>query len=110
MDLGFTTTERNGRTVLAVHGEVDVATAPQLREKLIALVGTGDRDVVLDLDGVGFLDSTGLGVMVGSLKRARSKGHDLHVVCTNRSILKVLEITGLDKVLAIHDSVDDAVA
>jgi anti-sigma B factor antagonist len=108
MDLGFTATDREGRAVLSVQGEIDVATAPQLRERLLELVGTGERDVILDLDGVGFLDSTGLGVIVGCLKRARTNGRDLVLVCTNRPILKVLEITGLTRVFAIHDTVDAA--
>ena len=110
MDLGFTMTEHGDRAVLSVQGEVDVATAPQLRERLVELVGRGERDVILDLDSVGFLDSTGLGVIVGCLKRARSHDRDLQLVCTNRPILKVLEITGLTKVFTIHDSVEAALA
>lgn len=108
MDLGLGTTEHNGFAVLAVQGEVDVYTAPQLREQLITLVDAGQRKIVVDLEGVEFLDSTGLGVLVGGLKRVRSAGGDLALVCTQRRILKVLEITGLTKVFAIHDSVDAA--
>ena len=110
MDLGLDTEEHNGFTVLAVQGEVDVYTAPQLREQLISLVDAGKRNIVVNLEGVEFLDSTGLGVLVGGLKRVRSAGGDLSLVCTQRRILKVLEITGLTKVFSIHDSVDAAVA
>ena len=74
MDLGLDTEERNGFAVLAVQGEVDVYTAPQLREQLISLVDAGQRNIVVNLEGVEFLDSTGLGVLVGGLKRVRSAG------------------------------------
>jgi anti-sigma B factor antagonist len=111
MDLEFSTTEHtDGLVVLAVHGEVDVATAPQLRERLVAIMSAGNSHVVLDLQGVGFLDSTGLGVIVGCLKRARSNQGDLTLVCTSPSILKVLDITGLTNVFSIFDDVDEAVA
>jgi anti-sigma B factor antagonist len=110
VDLGLDVVERNGYAVLAVQGEVDVYTAPQFREQLIQLVDQGHRQIVVDLEGVEFLDSTGLGVLVGGLKRVRSQDGDLSLVCTQRRILKVLEITGLTKVFDIHDSVDAAVA
>lgn len=108
MDLGLDVTDRNGKTVLAVRGEVDVYTAPRLRERLVELVTEGKRQIVVDLESVDFLDSTGLGVLVGGLKRLRSHEGDLSLVCTQHRILKVFEITGLTKVFSIHDSVDAA--
>lgn len=109
VDLGLDVKERNGWAVLSVQGEVDVYTAPQFREQLIQLVDQGQRSILVDLEGVEFLDSTGLGVLVGGLKRVRSHDGDLALVCTQRRILKVLEITGLTKVFTIHDNVDAAV-
>jgi anti-sigma B factor antagonist len=109
MELGLDVTERNGYAVLAVRGEVDVYTAPRLRERLVELVSQGKHQIVVDLEGVDFLDSTGLGVLVGGLKRLRSHDGDLTLVCTQHRILKVFEITGLTKVFSIHDSVDAAV-
>lgn len=109
MDLGLDVTEQGGSTVLAVRGEVDVYTAPRLREKLVELVAQGKHQIVVDLEAVDFLDSTGLGVLVGGLKRLRSHDGDLVLVCTQHRILKVFEITGLTKVFAIHDSVAAAV-
>jgi len=97
-------------TVLAVKGEVDVYTAPRLREKLVELDSEGKRRVVVDLEGVEFLDSTGLGVLVGGLKRLRGHGGDLALVCTHQRILKIFEITGLTKVFSIYSSVSEAVA
>ncbi len=111
MELGLEVDEsRRPYTVLAVKGEVDVYTAPRLREKLVELVSQGKHQIVVDLEGVDFLDSTGLGVLVGGLKRLRSHDGDLTLVCTHQRILKVFEITGLTKVFAIHSSVDEAVA
>ncbi len=109
MDLGLDVTERGKYAVLSVHGEVDVYTAPRFRERLIELVSEGKHQIVVDLEGVDFLDSTGLGVLVGGLKRLRSHGGDLYLVCTQSRILKVFEITGLTKVFSIYESVDEAV-
>lgn len=110
MDLRLDVTDQGGTAVLAVHGEVDVSTAPRLRQQLVELASAGNDRAVVDLEGVDFLDSTGLGVLVSGLKRFRTLGGDLLLVCTQQRILKVFEITGLTKVFAIHDSVDAAVA
>ncbi len=96
--------------VLAIRGEVDIYTAPRLRESLVDLVNEGVRRIVVDLEGVDFLDSTGIGVLVGGLKRVRTHEGELALVCTQGRILKVFEITGLSTIFAIFDSVDTAVA
>ena len=109
MELGLEVDEsRSPHTVLVVKGEVDVYSAPRLREKLVELVSQGHRQIVADLEGVDFLDSTGLGVLVGGLKRLRSHDGDLTLVCTQARILKVFEITGLLSVFRIFESVDQA--
>lgn len=110
IDLGLDLVERDGWAVLAVSGEVDVATAPRLRERLIELVNSGRHRIVVDLSGVEFLDSTGLGVLVGALKRVRTHDGELALVCAEPRILKVFEITGLTKVFTMFGSVDEAVA
>lgn len=110
MDLRLELSEQGGWSVLGVAGEVDVATAPRLREQLIKLVNDQRFRVVVDLGGVDFIDSTGLGVLIGALKRVRTHGGDLALVCTEPRILKVFDITGLDQVFDIHDTVDTAVA
>ncbi|HWE57482.1 MAG TPA: STAS domain-containing protein [Acidimicrobiales bacterium] len=109
MELGLQVDDsRAPYTVLAVKGEVDVYSAPRLREKLVELVSDGHRQIVADLEGVDFLDSTGLGVLVGGLKRLRSHDGDLTLVCTQPRILKVFEITGLTTVFKISESVEEA--
>ena len=110
MDLGLDVEERDGFAVLSVRGEVDVYTAPRFRERLIELVSEGKHKIIVDLEGVDFLDSTGLGVLVGALKRVRTHDGELALVCTQPRILKVFEITGLTKVFPMYGSVDDAVA
>lgn len=110
MDLGLDVREYGEYVVLSLRGEVDVSTAPQFRERLIELVAEGHLRVIVDLTNVDFLDSTGLGVLVGGLKRFRSHDGDLILVCSQNRILKVFEITGLTRVFAIHDSVDAAVS
>jgi anti-sigma B factor antagonist len=108
MELQLSTRTVAGHRVLEVSGEIDVYTAPQLRERLIALVEDGARQVVVDLSRVEFLDSTGLGVLVGALKRLRGVNGDLALVCAQERLLKIFRITGLDRVFTIRDSVDAA--
>jgi len=111
MDLGIEVDEaRQPFVVVAVRGEVDIATAPKLREKLVELASQGAQNVVIDLEGVEFLDSTGLGVLIGGMKRLRGLDGDLTLVCTQPRILKVFEITGLNRAFTIHETVDAAVA
>ena len=110
MDLTLSTREEGDRTVVVVGGEIDVYTAPKLREQLVDLVNAGRYNLVIDMEGVDFLDSTGLGVLVGGLKRVRAHDGSLRLVCTQERILKIFRITGLTKVFPLHDTVDEAVS
>ena len=110
MELGLDVQKVDSHAVVDVKGEIDVYTAPKLREKLIELVSEGSYEVVVNLEGVDFLDSTGLGVLVGGLKRVRNHDGSLQLVCTQEKILKIFRITGLTKVFPIHASVEEAVA
>ena len=96
--------------LVQVHGDVDVGSAPRLREQLIAVISNGQANVVLDLDDVAFMDSTGLGVIVGVLKRARTHGGDLRLVCTRPPLQRLFEITGLDRTMPLAESAAAAVA
>lgn len=97
-------------TVVAVAGEIDVATAPRLRKEAIAIVADGHHRVVLDLEAVDFLDSTGLGVLIGVLRRINAVGGELRLVCSTPRILDLFTLTGLDRVFDLRASVDDATA
>ena len=110
MDLTLATRDVDGKTIVAVGGEIDVYTAPKLRDKITELVAAGVYDLVIDMEAVEFLDSTGLGVLVGGLKRVRAHEGSLRLVCNQERILKIFRITGLTKVFPIHTSVEEAVA
>jgi anti-sigma B factor antagonist len=110
VDLTLSTETVGDRTVVRVGGEIDVYTAPKLREQLVELVNDGSYHLVVDMEGVDFLDSTGLGVLVGGLKRVRAHEGSLRLVCTQERILKIFRLTGLTKVFPIHNSVQDAVS
>lgn len=108
MELSLATREVTGYTVVEVRGEVDVYTAAVLREKLVEIIDGGADQVVVDLRGVDFLDSSGLGVLVGGMKRLRMGGGDMSLVCDNQKLLKIFRITALDRVFALHDTVEAA--
>jgi anti-sigma B factor antagonist len=96
--------------VLRIGGEVDVYTAPQLRERVIQLLGYGARHIIADLREVEFLDSTGLGALVGSLKRLREQDGSLKLVTAADKILTIFRLTGLVHVFALHSSFPEAIA
>jgi anti-sigma B factor antagonist len=98
----------DGVVVVDVGGSVDVYTASELRSGLDGQIQQGHTRLVVDLQDVDFMDSTGLGVLVARLKMVRHQNGWLRLVCTNEKVLRVFRITGLDKVFSIHDSVDGA--
>jgi anti-sigma B factor antagonist len=110
MELTFEVNEQvtDGVPVVAVVGEIDVATAPTLAEHLGVHEEAGAAAVVVDLLGVSFLDSTALGVLVGSFKRLGQSGGTLKLVIAEPRILKVFEITDLIRVFPIFATVDEA--
>jgi anti-sigma B factor antagonist len=110
VDLKLGHYSKDGIEVVDVEGEIDIYTAPRLRELLIDLAGKNSYQLVINLDKVGFLDSTGLGVLVGSLNRVRAHDGLLDLVCAQERILKIFKITGLTKVFGIYQAVDQAIA
>lgn len=110
MDLSLETRQEKDHTIIEVGGEIDVYTAPKLRERITELVDEGYRKIIIDLEKVEFMDSTGLGVLVGGLKRVRTNDGSLELVCTQERLLKIFRITGLGKVFAIHSSQAEATA
>ena len=109
MDLDLQTSERDGHSVLSLRGEIDVYTAPLLRQAILDLVEQGRLNVVIDMTEVDFLDSTGLGVLVEGLKRVRTRDGTFAIVATQDKILKIFDITGLNKAFPIHGTLDEAV-
>jgi anti-sigma B factor antagonist len=95
-------------TVLDVSGELDLSTANALRDRIGELVHQGVRDLSVNLEEVGFLDSSGLSALVSGLKRMQEAGGRLSLVCSNEQTLKVFTVTGLDRVFAIHGSIAEA--
>lgn len=110
VDLTLTTRDVGAVTVIAVGGEIDVYTAPRLRDRITELVAAGRYHLIVDLEAVEFLDSTGLGVLVGGLKKVRGEEGSMRLVCTQDRLLKIFRITGLAKVFEIVDSADAALA
>ncbi|WP_018352280.1 STAS domain-containing protein [Longispora albida] len=110
MELSLETEAVADRTLLRVSGEIDVYTAPKLRERLVELADSGAKDIVVDLELVEFLDSTGLGVLVGGLKRAKASSGSFVLVCDQPRLLKIFRITGLEKVFELYPTVTDALS
>ena len=96
--------------VVDVEGEVDVFTAPKLREQIIGLLTAGNDRIVVNLEKVDFMDSTGLGVLVGGLKRVKEKDGSLAIAGAHGTVLRVLSVTGLNSVFPLHDTVEQATA
>jgi anti-sigma B factor antagonist len=101
--LSLETRAERDRTVVVIKGDLEVGTTPQLRAHL---AGLGTHDVIVDLTGLRFLDSTGLGVLVGAQKRARARRCSLQLVCPGGPIREVLAMTGLTRVFEIHCALD----
>jgi len=99
---------REGVAVISLGGEVDVYTSPRVKQEVVDLLSNGTHKLVVDLSGVEYLDSTGLGVLIGGLKRAREREGDLKLVCDNLRIHRIFEITGLTKIFDIHRTEGEA--
>ena len=90
--------------VIALSGEVDLYTAPEFKQQLLEVIGQGSKEVIVDFSNTTFIDSTTLGVLVGGVKRLRPNGGRLSLVCSDRNITKIFEITGLNRIFPIHAS------
>ena len=97
-----------GSTVVEVAGELDLNSAPELRNCLHQTIDTGSHQLVVDLRQVDFIDSIGLGVLVGAKRRLGGPDGSLHLVCAEGLVLRVLRITGLDRMLPVHATLADA--
>ena len=100
----------DGLGLIKLTGEVDLYTAPRFKDDLVGLIDDNAVDVVIDLSGVTFIDSTALGVLIGGVRRVNAAGGAMALVVTSRPVERVLSITGLDRVFTIHESLEDAIA
>lgn len=110
MEISIATRVEREATVVRLTGDLDVITAPRVRERLSDLIRRGHYDLVVDLNEVSFLDSTGLAVLVNTLKRARAHDGSVRVVCTSEAIVQLLRITGLTRTFTIHQTNAQALA
>lgn len=94
--------------MIDLEGEVDVYTAPQLKQQIINMLDGGVYHVIVNLTNVEYLDSTALGVLIGGLKRLRERNGTLDLVCPNARIRRIFEITGLDKIFDIYSAEQEA--
>jgi anti-sigma B factor antagonist len=108
MDLKLNWYRRDGRVVIEVTGELDVYTAPRLRELLIDLINKGEYNLIVDMEMMEFLDSGGLGVLVGGLKRVRAHDGSLHIARPPERVLRILRASTLFNVFPPFDTVDEA--
>jgi anti-sigma B factor antagonist len=102
-------TDDDGRTHLfALHGDLDVATSPALRAALIDAASAEQQNIIVDLSQLAFLDSTGLGALIGANKRAKEGGGEVRLVAQEGQILRLLRITGLLEVFRVYPSIEAA--
>jgi anti-sigma B factor antagonist len=94
--------------IVTVEGELDIATVPGLRDELTRIADEGGREIVVDLLAVPFVDSAALGLLVETSKRMKARGGVLRIVCDDRRIARIIEITGLERVLCRHSTLRDA--
>ena len=97
------------RYVISLAGEVDLYTAPEFKAQLLDAIGKGAQQVIVDFTDTTFIDSTTLGVLVGGVKRLRTSDGELALVCSDRNITKIFEITGLDRVFTIYPTRAEAI-
>jgi len=95
-------------SVMRVAGEIDMATAPKLRQHIVNVTNDRPKGLVLDLNNVDFIDSTGLGVMVGAAKRMRMASGGFRIVCSQAHLVELFQLTRLDEVFDLYEELDDA--
>ncbi len=101
MDLNISSSCQDSLCTLAVRGEIDVANADSFREALMGLLEDSQKDVVIDLTEAPYIDSTGIGVMMGAAHRAEELNRSIKLVCPHENIVRVLNMLGVDKQLTL---------
>lgn len=109
MELTIDERPYDGLTVVTVSGDIDVFTSPRLRETLLDLIEKGQVNLLVDLGEVEFLDSTGLGVLVGIYHRLRNREGSMSLIGGNERVRRVFHVTQLDRIFELHPTVEEAV-
>lgn len=107
--LGIDVQKVEGCPVLMVKGEIDIYTAPMFKQAVVGLVSDGNTNVVIDLSGVTFMDSSGFGTLLGATRRLRPAGGGLHLAGANSTIQRMLRLTRLDTIMELYDTAEEAV-
>jgi anti-sigma B factor antagonist len=107
-DLSIHVHVSGGMHVFELIGSLDIATAPTVRAALLEASERGDHKLIVDLTKLEFLDSTGLGALIGGQRRAKEFDGDVRIVATEGQILRLLRITGLLKVFSVYPTLDAA--
>ncbi len=110
MEFDISHAHRGEWTVVAVSGDVDMATGPGLRDDLLGILAAGSKRIVLDLSGVTFMDSSGLGAVIGTYRRARLLQADMRLAAPSERVVEILRLTNLHRVFVLHATVADAAA
>ncbi len=109
MNLNISSRTPNPETrILDIEGEIDVYTSTQLKETIVSTMAEGAKFVVMNLSKVEYLDSTGLGVLIGALKHLRERQGNLVIVSPSMRITRIFEITGLYKIFTIYQTEEEA--
>src|SRR5918999_4040506 len=106
--LDFEVQKLSGLPVLCVSGEIDIYTAPLFKQAVVNLVSEGNKDVIIDLTNVSFMDSSGFGTLLGATKRLRPLGGGFHLAAPNNTIQRMLRLTRLDTIMQIYSTAEEA--
>lgn len=93
-----------GNPVILLMGEIDIYTAPDFKDRLYQAMGDCNTDIRLDLTELSYIDSMGLGILVGALKRIKQNERNVYILNPKTNVRKLFKITGLDKVFILEDS------
>ncbi|TAM87573.1 anti-sigma factor antagonist [bacterium] len=110
MDIKVSVRPSDGEArVVDLVGEIDVYTSPAVKEAITELIDDGHYNLIINLEGVRYIDSTGLGVLIGALKRVREHAGSVNLICTNPQVKKIFDITGLVKIFGIYENEQSAI-
>ena len=99
-----------GCAVLRAEGEIDAYAAPQLRDLVADLAVSGTVHLIADLRGASFVDSAGLGALIGGIRRTRELGGDVAVACNRPTLVRLLKTTGFDRIVTVAETIEEAAA